>query len=86
MASRFYNSACRREVAPPKRIAISIRSQLQACCQAETRRDATLVEMRREVRSVCDRSAGICYINLSETWYIVLVAQRRRAKSSIVVL
>lgn len=42
----------------PERVAISTWSQLHACCEAETRRDATLVEMRREVCSVCDRSAG----------------------------
>jgi hypothetical protein len=60
------------EVAPRKRVAISTRSQLHACCQVETRRDATLVEMRREVRAVCDRSAGNCYINPAEPCYIVL--------------
>jgi hypothetical protein len=72
IASRFQNFAAKVEVAPRKRVAISTRSQLHACCQVETRRDATLVEMRREVRAVCDRSAGNCYINPLEPCYIVL--------------
>jgi hypothetical protein len=71
IASRFQNFASRGEVAPRKRVAISTRSQLHACCQVETRRDATLVEMRREVRAMCDRGAASCYINPSEPWYIV---------------
>jgi hypothetical protein len=53
IASRFQHFASRVEVAPRKRIAISIRSQLQACRQVETRRGAALVEMRREVRAAC---------------------------------
>jgi hypothetical protein len=66
IASRFQNFASSGEVAPRKRVAISTRSQLHACCQVETRRDATLVEMRREVRAMCDRGAASCYINPSE--------------------
>ena len=54
IASRFQNFASRREVAPRKRVAISIRSQLHACGQVETRRDATLAEMRRGVSWPCD--------------------------------
>jgi hypothetical protein len=42
------------EVAPRERVAIPIRSQLHACCQVETRRDAILMEMRREVSWSCD--------------------------------
>jgi hypothetical protein len=42
IASRFQHFASRGEVAPRKRVAIPIRSQLHACCQVETRRDATL--------------------------------------------
>jgi hypothetical protein len=49
IASRLQNSASRGEVAPRKPVAISVRSQLHACCQVETRRDAILMEMRREV-------------------------------------
>jgi hypothetical protein len=63
IASRFQNFASRGEVAPRERVAIPIQSQLHACCQGETRRDATLVEMRREVRAMCDRGAASCYIN-----------------------
>jgi hypothetical protein len=70
-ASRSQNFTSGFEVAPRERVAISIRSQLHACCQVETRRDATLVEMRREVRAMCDRGAANCYINPSEPWYIV---------------
>jgi hypothetical protein len=66
IASRFQNLASREEVAPRKRVAIPIRSQLYACCQVETRRDASLVEVRREVRAMRDRGAASCYINPSE--------------------
>jgi hypothetical protein len=72
IATRYLSSASRPEVASRKRAANAIQSRLHACCQVETRRDATLVEMRREVRAVCDRSAGNCYINPSEPCYIVL--------------
>jgi hypothetical protein len=41
IASRFQNFASRGEVAPRERVAIPIQSQLHACCQVETRRDAT---------------------------------------------
>jgi hypothetical protein len=39
----YIATASRGEAARRKRVAISIRSRLHACCQAETRRDATLV-------------------------------------------
>jgi hypothetical protein len=61
-------------------IAISARSQLHACCQVETRRDATLVEMRCEVRAACYRGTGSCYINLPEPWYFVFMQQRDHGK------
>ena len=54
IAPRFQNSASSGEVAPRERVAISIRSQLHACCQVETRRDAILMEMRRKVSRSCD--------------------------------
>jgi hypothetical protein len=54
IASRFQNLASRGEVAPLKRVAISIRSQLHACCQVDTRCDANLVEMHRKVLCTLD--------------------------------
>jgi hypothetical protein len=83
IASRFQNSASKREVAPRKRVAIPIRSHLHACCQVETHRDATLVEMCREVHPVCDRSAGNCHINPPETCDLVCnVATQAKQKAS----
>jgi hypothetical protein len=54
IASRFQHFASRREVAPRKRVAIPIQSQPHACCQVATRRDAILMEMRRDVSWSCD--------------------------------
>jgi hypothetical protein len=53
-------------------------------CQVETRRDATLVEMRREVRAMCDSGAASCYINLCPS---ILFSRSAvvRTKSSVVV-
>ena len=63
IASRFQNLASSGEVAPRKRVAISTQSQLHTCCQVETRRDATLVRLHREVRVICDRGVASRYIN-----------------------
>jgi hypothetical protein len=79
-ASRFQNFTSRGEVVPRKRVAISIRSQLHACCQVETRRDATLVEMRREVRVMCDKVAASCYVNPSKPWYVVFTQRCNQNK------
>jgi hypothetical protein len=80
IASRSQNFTSGGEVALRKRIAMSIRSQPHACYQVETRRDATLVEMRREVRAMCDRDAASCYINPSEPLYIVFTQRREQGK------
>jgi hypothetical protein len=80
IAPRFQNFAAKVEVAPRKRVAIPTRSQLHACCQLETRRDATLVEMRREVRAMCDKAAASCYVNPSKPWYIVFTQRCNQNK------
>lgn len=80
IALRSQNSASSGEVAPRERVAIAIRSQLHACCQVETRRHATLVEMRREVRAACYRGTSSCYINLPEPWYLVSMQRRDHGK------
>jgi hypothetical protein len=78
IASRFQNFAAKVEVARRKRVAISTRSQLHACCQVEQRRDATLVEMRREVRAVCDRGAANVMNNDSN--YVIQVEHKAPVK------
>lgn len=54
IASRFQNFASSGEVASRKRVAIPTRNQLHTCCHVETRRDAILIEMRRDVSWSCD--------------------------------
>jgi hypothetical protein len=78
IASLFQNFAAKVEVAPRKRVAISTRSQIHACCQVETRRDATLVEMRREVCAVCDRGAANVMNNDSN--YVIQVEHKAPVK------